>query len=170
MKNRIFKKIFLLSMLASLFALSAFPQAGTRLKTTSSVNQGNFIDFGGTNLVGVDSLQVTDTIRYIIPISHLNEITPYYTWTWTKIGSGTASITQNFYTSNDGVNFFPVLKGVAQSAYTKSYTLSATGANEVDFARDTARVNGRYLQIQFITSSTASVKGKIFNRLKVNIK
>lgn len=172
------KKLFVLGFLLAAFSLaistSASAQAGTRLVNTGVVNQGSFIDFGGVNLVPSDSLQVTDTIRYIIPVTHLNEVWPYYTWMWTKIGAGTATITQNFYQSNDGVNFVPIKAGVAQTTYTKSYTLSAsTGAtnpNEVSFTRDTARFEGRFLQVQFITSNTASVKGKIFNRVKFNIK
>lgn len=163
------KKILLIAALFSI-VLAGFSQAGTRVVSAPTLNQGNFLAFGGVNNVGSDSLQVTDTIRYIIPVSHTNDVQPYYTLTWTKIGAGTATITQNWYQSNDNINWFPIQKGVAQTNYTKTFSPSATTAYEVDFAKDTARFNARYIQVQFITSATASVKGKIYNILKMNIK
>jgi len=168
------KKIKFLAILALCLGFFA-GQAQTRVVTTSPViNQGNFLDFGGIYPQGgtvtpQDSLQVSDSIAYLIQISHLNLFTPYITWYWNQIGAGTATVTETFLQSNDGVNWFPVLKGVAQTTYSKTWTLSANTWNEINFRRDTALVDGRWLKIYFITSATASVKGKIFNRMKTNI-
>lgn len=137
-----------------------------------NVNQGQFIDFGGINLVPRDSLLVTDTATYIIPMTHINDINHYMVFNWQKIGSGTATLTMNFYQSNDplSANKFQIKKGAANSNYSKSYTLAASAINEISFARDTAKFEGRYLWVQMITSSTASVKGKYALRLKTNVK
>lgn len=166
-----FKKIALLFS-ALLFLGIYASQAQTRRVITPTVPQGNYIDFGGTLngsvVTPVDSLQVSDSIAYTIPFVHTNKQSAYYIWYWNKIGSGTATITLSFLQGNDSLNLFPVLAGQAHSAYTKTYTLSANTWSEVDFDRDTAQINGRYLKVYFITSSTASVKGKLFNRLKTN--
>lgn len=144
--------------------------AQTRLRTVGNINEGQFINIGGTTATPTDSLQVTDTIAYIIPITHIHSVFPYLTWEWTKIGAGTATIAQSFTQSSDNVTYFPVLKGVAQSTYSKSYTLSASTSSEVDFVRDTAVISGRFLKVTYITSSTASVKGKLHTLVKANIK
>jgi hypothetical protein len=159
-------KIFIAIALITFLAVSSICGAQTRTKTIASVPQGQYIDFGGTNLTPSDSLQVTDSLAYIIPIDHVNEVFPYLTFLWNKIGSGTATLQVNFFQSNDPTNFYPVKAGVAQTTYSKTFTLSASAANEISFQRDTAQFYGRYLKVQFITSATASVKGKLFNRLK----
>ena len=171
--NKPFKKIALLFSAVLLLCLAMFDShAQTRRVITPSVPQGNYIDFGGylsgSTVTPVDSLQVSDSIAYTIPFVHTNNQSAYYIWYWNKIGSGTATITLSFLQGNDSLNLFPVLKGVNQTAYTKTYTLSANTWSEIDFARDTATINGRYLKVYFITSSTANVKGKLFNRLKTN--
>lgn len=149
--------------------LAVSSTAQTRTSTTPVVNQGSYLDFGGVNLTPSDSLQVSDSLAYIIPINHTNKVVPYLSWYWNKIGSGTASITLNFFQGNDPTNFYALKAGVNQTTYTKSYTLSANTWSEVSFNRDSVVVDGRYLKVQLITSSTASVKGKIFGRLKTNI-
>lgn len=160
------------------FALNA--QAQLRTTYRAQVNQGQYLDFPGswapassasTPAITIsDTLQVSDTVAYVIPINHQNDVTVFQSWYWNKIGSGTATITLTFFSGNDPYNLTPVLKGSAQSAYSKSYTLSASGWNYVDFANDTARLSGRYLKVQYMTSSTASVGGKVFTRLKTTIK
>lgn len=161
-------KFFLITVLTISFL--GHTNAQTRISTTISVNQGTFLDFGGSYpLAPADSLQVSDSIAYIVPVLHTNRVAPYINWYWNKIGSGTATITLSFLQGNDPTQLFPVKAGVAQTTYTKSYTLSASGAQEVDFGRDTARFEGRYLKIYFITSNTASVKGKLAVRFKTNI-
>lgn len=165
------KKYFVL--IFSLFAFVAVSTAQTRLRTVGNINEGQVINIGGTTAIPTDSLQVTDTIAYIIPVTHIHSVFPYLTWEWTKIGAGTATVVQSFTQSMDNssaTSYFPVLKGVAQSAYTKSYSLSASTPSEVDFARDTAVISGRFLKITYITSSTASVKGKLHTAVKANIK
>ena len=146
--------------------------AQTKLKVTKNVNQGEFVDFSGTNLTPSDSLAVTDTIAYIIPVTHVNLITPFLTTYWQKIGAGTAAVTVKFYQSNDptNANFVSVKKGKLLTDYTKLLTLSASGWNHISFVSDTANLEGRYLKVLFVTDATASVKGKLFNRMKFNIK
>lgn len=163
-------KKFIYLALASLAILSTSVQAQTRTKTTPAITQGQFIDFGGNNMVPSDSLQVSDSLAYVIPIQHLNDINCYQVFKWKKSGSGTATLTASFYQGNDPSIMFPVTKGVAQTAYTKSYTLSTDSTFNIDFSIDTARVSGRYLKVMFVTSNTASVKGYIANRLKTNVR
>jgi hypothetical protein len=142
-------KKFICILLASMAFISGSVDAQTRTRTTANIEQGQYIDLGTSYLAG-DTLQVTDTVAYIIPITHMNDIYPYFNTYWVKSGSGTATITMSFFQSNDptnSTNFKAVVAGVAQSAYTKTLTLSATGwANDVSFARDTARFEGRYLK------------------------
>lgn len=145
--------------------------AQTRVVSGLSVTQGNTLNYGLLNGVPSDSLQVSDSIAYLISVAHTNTIDAFLTWQWTKIGAGTATITLNFLQSNDNVNWFAVPKGAAQVPYTKSYTVSATGwQTPVSFAQDTARFEGKYLKVYYITSNTASVKGKLYGILKTIIK
>jgi hypothetical protein len=164
-------KKFICLLLASMALLSTSLHAQTRTKTTASVNQGQYIDFGGLNMVPSDSLAVTDSLAYIIPITHLNDINAYQIFRWKKSGAGTATVTVNYFQGNDPTYLtFPVPKGVALSAYTKSFTLSTDSTVQINLTADTALISGRYLKVQFITSATASVKGYIANRLKTNVK
>jgi len=158
---------------AAIMAVSLCSHAQTHPKTypiLGNVNQGQFLDFAGNNFVPSDSLTVTDTARYIIPITHTNELQNYLAFNWLKIGAGTATLKINFYQGNDPNNFFTVKAGKLQAAYVKNYTLAASGVNEISFLRDTASFEGRYLKVELITSSTASVKGKYAFRLKTNYK
>jgi hypothetical protein len=164
-------KKFIYLLIASLALISTI-DAQTRTRTTANIEQGQYIDIGGTVTTG-DTLQVTDTVAYIIPITHTNDIFPYFNLSWLKSGAGTATVTMSFWQSNDptnGANFKPVVAGVAQTTYTKTFTLSSSGWNEVSFARDTARFEGRYLKVQYHTSATASVGGKMFTRMKTVVK
>lgn len=171
MKN-LFKisMIGLLALCFSLTAFTSFAQHPTTYPIYPNINQGQYVDIGSANMVPRDSLAVTDTATYIIPVTHLNDITNYMVFDWLKIGSGTATLGINFYQGNDPVNFFNIKAGKANTNYVKTLTLSASGLTEISFARDTAVFNGRYLKIQMITTSTASVKGKYAIRLKTNIK
>ena len=162
------KKFFHL-LLISLSLLTAITTtAQTRTTTVRNIQQGEFIDL--QTAANGDTLQVTDTVAYILPITHSNKVLPYITWNWNKSGSGTASITMSFYQQNDLTKtWLPIKAGVAQSTYTKSFTLSATGDNEVSFARDTALFEGRYLKVQYVTSNTSSVGGKVTTRVKTAV-
>lgn len=172
----------------ALFALVVFTglvttKASAQLRDTlvnppgGTLQSGQYLDlFGfqsgsGTNIVTnpVDSMQVSDTLVNVIPITRLGTCWPYLTWYWQKVGSGTATLTVSFQQGNDPTNVvFPVLKGVLDSVYKKTYTLSASGWNEIDFRRDTALFSGRYLYIRLQTTSTANVGGKVYARLKTN--
>ena len=162
------KKIVSLLLIATSLFITEAAHSQTRTVTVGNIKQGTFVDFGGINLTPIDSLQVSDSIAYLIPITHENALYPYHIWYWQKSGSGTATVTVNFFQGNDPTNLFPVKAGVAQNNYTKTYTLSSSTWSEIDFRRDTANFSGRYLKVQFITSSTPSVKGYVFNRLKTS--
>lgn len=164
------KKIVTFLLIAAFGLLTVKTQAQARSFIVPAVNQGTYTDLGGIYpTITQDSLQVSDSIAYIVPVLHTGKVIPYLNWQWTKIGAGTATVTLSFLQGNDPTNLFPIKAGVGQTTYTKTYTLSATTPEEVDFARDTAQFNGRYLKIYFITSNTASVKGKLAVRLKTNI-
>ena len=166
--KQICKIISLFALIGATFISHSSAQLRTTI--TPAINQGTYTDLGGVYPGGPsDSLQVSDSIAYIVPILHLNKVWPYINFQWNKIGSGTATVTLSFLQGNDPTNLFAIKAGVAQATYTKSYTISASGPQEIDFARDTAYFNARYLKIYFITSSTASVKVKIAVRLKTNI-
>ena len=158
----------LLVAMALMVLPSTKSDAQTRVVNGLAVTQGNTLVYGALNGVPSDSLQVSDSIAYQISMVHTNVIDPIITWQWTKIGAGTASITLSFLQSNDNVNWFPVPKGSALAAYNKTYTLSASGWNLVSFAQDTARFEGKYLKVYYITSNTASVKGKLYGILKTS--
>jgi hypothetical protein len=169
MKNLKFAGLFLIAT-ALLFLPPKTSEAQTRVVSGLSVTQGSTLLYGNLNGVPSDSLQVSDSIAYLVSVAHTNAVDPFLTWQWTKVGSGTATITLTFLQSNDNVNWFAVPKGAALSAYSKSYTLSASGWNLVSFAQDTARFEGKYLKVYYITSSTASVKGRVNGILKTIIK
>ena len=164
------KKIILLFSICLIFSVG-YSQQSTLLPQVKNIQQGQFVDFGGYNLIPQDSLMVSDTAQYVIPVTHVNTVLPFLSTYWSKIGSGTATVTVNFYQSNDPTasTFITVKKGKALAAYTKTLTYSASGWNAISFAQDTAKFEGRYLMVEFITSSTASVRGKLFNRIKFNV-
>jgi len=163
-------RLFCSFLAVATLAIGMTASAQTRTKNVSTVNQGYTVEFGGAGYVPSDSLQVSDSIGYFIPVNHTNSVDPFIQFAWTKIGAGTATLGVNFYQSSDNITYLPVLKGAAQSAYTKSYTLSATTpATQISFLNDTARFEGRYMKIIFFTTSTASVKGKIDVLLKPSI-
>lgn len=167
-----FKNKFTAFAILSIVALCACfnTQAQGRIHTQANIQQGQFIDCGGTQPLPTDSLGVSDTTVYIIPMTHTNELFPYISWEWTKVGAGSATIVLSFTQSNDAVTYQPILKGQAQSAYTKTYTsLAASTNSEVEFWRDTAVVSARFLKITWISSATASVKGKLHARVKTNV-
>jgi hypothetical protein len=179
------KNIILVAFLAFIGLTS---EAQVRDTVQPLVNQGNTFDIFGTMptslLPGpgnpmpatavaptcIDSLQVSDTIAAIIPVNHTNDIDLFSSWYWLKVGSGTATITASYWQSNDGANWRPVIKGVLDSAYTRIFTLSASGWNYIDTKVDTARFTGRFLKIQLMTSSTASVGGRVYMRTKTTLK
>jgi hypothetical protein len=165
------KKLFSLLFLLA-FVLTVSAQQSTLRPIVKNVQQGQYVDFGGVNLVAVDSLLVADTAQYIIPVTHTNDVNPFLSTYWNKIGAGTATVTVNFYQANDPApeNFVTIKKGKALGAYIKTLTYSASGWNQISFAQDSAAFEGRYLKVEFITSSTSTVKGKLFNRIKFNIK
>lgn len=165
MKN-ILKTISLFAIMA---ILSTTVSAQLRTKIVLPVNIGNNIILGtlpntitGTGLA--DTLGVSDTISYIIPVNGTLRYLPFISIGWTKIGSGTATITASFYQGNTSSNCSSTVKaGSANGVYTKTLTYSATTTTPsyIDFLSDSAKVSGKYLKVQYITSSTASVQGSI---------
>lgn len=171
------KKLILLAFFGSLASV-CFAQLRTTYRPSQV--QGTYWDFPGNFFPSAtattppssisDTLQVSDTVAYILPVNHLNDVDFYQQFYWSKSGSGTATLVVAFLQSNDPYNFVAVPKGGAGSAYTKSYTLSASGWNYISFKADTASFTGRYLKITYTTSNTASVGGKVFTRIKSTIK
>jgi len=162
------KILFILTLCAFAFVaptLTGENQAHAQLrqKTTPVLPQGQFINIG---VSPKDTLAVSDTIAYIIPIEHTNKVNFYQTFKWTKIGAGTATMDLQFWQSNNGTDWLTLKQGVNMIAYTKTFTLSATGTNEIDFARDTVTVSARYLKIQYKTSNTSSVQGSVATTVK----
>jgi len=161
------KILFLIVIAFSFFAASA----QTRSRVLSPLTVGNNIILGtaGNTISGTgtaDTLAVTDSIAYILPINAplAQFYLPYLSIGWTKIGSGTATVTANFFQGNTSSNVLdPVKAGSANNTYTKTLTFSATTTTPsyINFLNDSAKISGRYLKIQFITSSTASVQGSI---------
>ena len=135
-------------------------------KTSAGIAKELGISNGTVN----DILMVSDTLQYILPVSHTNMVNPFISTYWSKISSGTATVTVNFLQANDPTpaNFVAIAKGKNLTAYTKTLTLSASGWTNISFVQDTAKFEGRYLMVKFITSATASVKGKLFNRARFN--
>lgn len=167
-------------LLGFLISLSATLAAQIRTSYKASIPQGQYIDCPGVwspasaasipSSAISDTLQVSDTVAYVFPVNHTNDVDLYQSFYWNKSGAGTATLTVLFFQGNDPYNLTAVTKGVLQSAYTKAFSLSASGWNYISFANDTARFTGRYLKVEYMTSNTASVGGKVFTRLKTNIK
>lgn len=137
-----------------------------RVKPTLYPKQGEYIKFGSN---AGDTIVVSDTLTYVFSVEHMNDVNPVINLFWDKIGSGTATCTVKFWESMDGTNYAQCLKGAALGAYTKSISGSADQYLNWSFKQDTAYFDQRFLKIQFITSSTASVKAKLTGYAKFNI-
>lgn len=174
------KFLFLLFAAVSLTTVS---NAQLRTYIKSAIPQGQYIDCPGlfypTSAASVppsassDTLQVSDTLAYVFPITHANDVDCFLQWYWNKSGSGTAGITLTFYQSNDPYNFATgsqLTAGVNKTSYSKTYSLTSSGWSYVSFKQDSVNFVGRYLKVQYLTSNTASVGGKVFSRLKSTIK
>jgi hypothetical protein len=161
MKN--FLKIGLLAIVAIL-TISVF--ATKRTFDKGEVIQGKYYALGGGT---ADTIVVSDTVEYIMMVNRTNTVNPELDLLYTKIGSGTATMKLELFESKDGTGYTAVKKGKNQSAYTKTLTLTATGYTNIPFRADTAYFTGRYLKARWSTTSTASVKGKITNLLKLDI-
>jgi len=163
-------------LIGFLVALALTSNAQLRTSTRSTIPQGSYLDYPGQWLTAVpaaaqmDTIQVSDTVAYILPITHANDVDIAHEFYWTKYGSGTATVTLTFYQGNTPWYFTQLTSGVAKTAYSKSYTISASGDNYVSFKTDSVNFTGRYLKVQYMTSSTASVGAKIISRTKATIK
>lgn len=160
------KKIFYLLAFSVCLITASQSQAQLRTKVVSTVNLGNYTTLGVypntiTGIGSADTLAVSDTVAYIIPFNGIYRYTPFLSFGWTKIGAGTATIVATFYQGNSQYNFTAVKAGSANTAYSKSFSLSSSATNFVDFLADSAKISGRYLKIVYTTSSTASVQGSI---------
>lgn len=172
-----------LFLLTAILSFAVVTQAQLRTTIRTAIPQGQYLDFPGLyfpssaasipSSAASDTLQVSDTIAYVIPITHANDVDFFLQWYWNKSGAGTAGITLTFYQSNDPYNFptgSQLTSGALKANYSKVYALSASGWNQVSFRQDSVNFVGRYLKVQYLTSATASVGGKVFSRLKSNIK
>ena len=159
------KKILALLLISATFSVAVNAQLRTN-SNIAPVQRGSSVTLGSLpyTVYGIDTadtLAVSDTIAYVIPFTGSYQYIPFVSFGWTKIGSGTATVTASFYQGNTPYNFVSVKAGSANSVYTKTFTLSASGTNFIDFLADSAKVSGRYLKVQFMTSSTASVSGSV---------
>lgn len=162
-----FIKVFLFAIII-LAGFSAL-KAQTRSRVMPSVTAGYSTVFGTTGYTvsgsgTADTLAVSDSIGYIYPVSATNRWLPFLSFAWTKIGAGTATLAAKFYQGNTSTNCVsPIYAGSANTAYAKSYTLSAstTTPQFVDFYADSAKITGKYIKVLFYTSNTASVQGSI---------
>jgi len=168
------KKLLILIALISTVFVS---HAQTKSKVLPGFAGGNYSVFGTTGYTysgGVaDTLAVTDTISYIYPITGGIRYTPFISLAWTKIGSGTATVVCKLFQSNQGGvsgNYQQCGSGVANTAYSKSFTFSSTGVNYLDAFADSVKISGRYLKVEFITSNTASVQGAIAGTINTTIR
>jgi len=143
----------------------------SKITTIKNVSAGEFVDWGGVNLAYRDSIKVSDTLEYVIPVTHTSIIYPYTSFRWYKVGAGTATLSVEFYQANDKtLSWLPVqyITSGALADYTKTLTISASGYYDWSFMSDSARFEGRYLKIVLRTTSTATVHGKIAGRTKFN--
>lgn len=148
----------------------ALPSQAQINRTLAPITQGQFSLFGSNTQAVSDSIAVSGTNSYIIPVTHVNDVTLYGSFNWTKIGAGTATLTLSYFQSTDGVTYYPLTKGTQNTVYTKVLTLAASTNTELNLSGDSVKFAGRYLKVQLATSATASVKGKYWGLIKTNIK
>jgi hypothetical protein len=155
-------------ILCSVLILTVVAFATNRNHDVGEVVQGKYYALGGGTS---DTIVVSDTVNYTMFVNRTNIVYPELDLLWTKVSSGTATLKVEFYQSKDGKanSWTTVKKGKALGAYSKTLTLTATSYNPISFRADTAYFTGRYLKIVNSTTSTASVKGKITNLLKLDI-
>lgn len=167
--------IKILFAFALLLTTTVTVHAQLRQRVMPAIAKGNSIVLGTTGFTvsntGIaDTLAVSDTLDYRIPFTGPNSYLPFISYGWTKIGSGTATVVVNFYEGNTPYNFTTVKAGVANAAYTKTLTLSASTTGFIDFLADSAKISGKYLKITETTSSTASVQGSIITNVNTSYK
>lgn len=165
------KKIIIFSVLSLCFVLFfAGVHDRTRPLASASVfgasNDQSYLLTGGN---AGDTIVVSDTMQIPISVTHSAVLKPFCQFYFDKIGSGTATTTVTFWQSNDGVAYKQILKGVNQSAYSKTLTSSADTTHYINFMADTAYLDGRFFKIRLINSNTANVKFKITSRIKFNL-
>ena len=169
--------VLIIAALALFTSLSSTAQVRTR--TMGPVTVGAVPTFYGvvpntiTTTVTADTLGVSDTIAYVLPVSASYAYTPFISVGWKKIGAGTATITALFFQGNTANNCTsPVLAGSANATYTKTLTYSATTTTPsfIDFNADSAKLTAPYMKIYYRTSATASVQGSINTGLTIKHK
>lgn len=165
------KILFIFSVLLIALAVIAGPNDRTR-PTVSATALGVGADQTYVTLGGGlgDTLVVSDTLQHVLYVDHTGQLQVYFSTYYQKIGAATATITLNYYQSNDGINWYTLKKGKNQGAYTKSVSVTASAYASTSMLLDTCVLEGRFLKKQYITSSTASVKVKITDKAKINIK
>ena len=153
----------------TLFFAFLFSVDAQGYRPTIYTEQGKYIQFGGA---AADTLIMNDTITYTFYVEHVNGVQPYIQTLYDKISSGNPSVTLSFSQSIDGTSFTPILKGAAQSAYTKALSPTADTYYRQSLIADTAIFEGRFLRLEYKTTNTPStaVKAKIYGTIKFNIK
>jgi len=107
----------LITILLSISVLASFAQG--RTYTLAPTTQGTAVSTknGYPTNVG-DSIGISDTLTYILPITHANTLAIGGQLNWTKVGAGTATVTAKYFQSEDNVTYTALVKGVANSTYT----------------------------------------------------
>jgi hypothetical protein len=153
-----------------LFAtLSTFAQG--RVRSNLGTNEGGYLTFGGA--AGDTIKNISDTISYKFYVEHTHALLPWIQFKYTKVdATANATLRVNFYQSNDGVTYKPVLKAGSHAEYIKDYSTTATTIYNISPVCDSATVEGRFVMISFATKSTPTtgVKGKITGAIKFNAK
>ena len=164
-----------------LFIITVFTSLAVSAQVKSKVLPGfaggSYSAFGTSGYSyspgATDTLAVTDSVAYIYQITGGVRYVPFISLAWTKIGAGTATVTCKLFQSNQGGvsgNYQQCVAGLANTAYSKSFTFSATGVNYLDAFADSVKVSGRFLKVQFYTSGTANVQGSIAGTVNTTIR
>jgi hypothetical protein len=166
------KKFLIISILALVSIGLFFAGVKDRTRPLASavvMGQSDDISYLVTGGGVGDTIVVSDTVQIPIVVTHSALVKPLIQMYWDQIGTAIATSTLTFWQSNDGVNYTAVKKGKLQAAYSKSFTIKADTTNFISFALDSVVLEGRFLKLRYITSSTAAVKAKLTHRIKFNL-
>lgn len=162
------KKLFSLIFMVAFISTFTFGQVASKVHTSSTVNQGEFISF---NSDLADTLTSNDTISYVFPVRHANSVN-LIVGMRNKLVANDTSIAVTFYSSFDGVTYVPINYGAVgtSSAYTKTIAKSAASYVEWNGASDAAWFEGRYLKIMYISKTKSGFKKILYGSVKFNVR